>query len=149
MTRMLALCGLSTLLLCGCTGTQTGKTLFGTPSNNHISTMQLSFPTPPNRALGLQVLTLQVNAYDPWNNLITVGYNNAITLSSSDGTCEVGFAFYQNVASGSATPPPTSLSLTFNSPQAIGVAFDPNCGGPNPVVITASSPGTANAYISF
>ena len=80
MARMLvALCGIMAFLLTGCEGSQTGKSIFGTPSNNVVSLIKLTFPTAPNRAQGPQYIALEVDAYDQWNNLITVGYNNSIT----------------------------------------------------------------------
>ena len=149
MARMLvALCGIIAFLLTGCEGSQTGKSIFGTPSNNVVSLIKLTFPTAPNRAQGPQYIALEVDAYDQWNNLITVGYNNSITLSSTGNACEIGFSFYQNLASGASTPPPAFVSLTYNTPQEIGVFFNPSCG-PDPVVITASVTGVPNGVVSF
>ncbi|HEV3154267.1 MAG TPA: hypothetical protein VGZ02_10725 [Candidatus Baltobacteraceae bacterium] len=137
-------------LTTGCEGTQTGKTLFGTPSNNGIASIQISFPTAPSRAAGagIQYLALTVNAYDRWGNLITVPYNGEINLSSTGSSCEIAFSFYQNENGAGSSPPPLSANLAFNSPQAIGVAFDPACG-PNPVTITASANGASNATLTF
>lgn len=148
MTRSVVLGVLAAFVLSACSGTQTGRTLFGTPSNNVISAITLSFPTPPNRSAGAQALALQVDAFDRWGNRITVGYNNSITLSSNGSACEVAFSFYQTANSGTTAAQPVFASLTYNSPQEIGVLFNPQCG-PNPVVITASTPGIASVTVSL
>jgi hypothetical protein len=137
--------GMALSVLAGCEGTQTGHTLFGAPSNNNIASIQLVFTQKPSRSTtSQQVLPLQVNAYDKWGNVITVPYNENITLSSN-GVCEIGFAFY---TTGTESPPPYDTSLSYNAPQVIGVGFDPNCG-PDPVTITASAAGVTSATISF
>jgi hypothetical protein len=136
------------VLLSSCEGTGTGRQLFGTPSNNIIASMKITFPIAPNRASGTeQFIAMYVNAYDRWGNLITVPYSSGITVTSSS-TCEVGFSFYQASPAPSASPPPFEASLSFNSPQTIGVGFNPGCG-PNPVKITASAPSVPNASVSF
>jgi hypothetical protein len=146
--RLVAFLSLAAMLTSGCVGTQVGRTLFGTPSNNVISSIQLSFPTAPSRktGAGVQLLDLTVNAYDKWGHLITVPYSTNITLSSTGSACEVGFAFFQTA--GSSTPPPLFASLAFNAPQPVAIAFDPNCP-PNPVTITASANGALNATLTF
>jgi hypothetical protein len=146
--RILALCACTVFVLTGCEGTGTGRQIFGKPSNNVISTMQLSFSQAPSRSAGTQFLALNVNAYDPWDNIITVLYNNNITLSSNGSGCEIAFSFYQSQTNATASPAPTYSSITYNTPQTIGVSFNPSCG-PNPVTITASSPGVASASIKF
>lgn len=146
--RTMALFLLAAMLTSGCEGTQTGRSLFGSPSNNVIASIQLSFPTKPTRAAssGTQYLALTVNAYDKWGNLITVPYNGNINLSSNGSSCEVAFSFYQNVNSGGSAQ--AYSNLAFNSPVPVGVTFDPTCG-PNPVTITASANGANNTTLSF
>lgn len=132
--------------LVGCEGTQTGRTLFGTPSNNQIASIQLILNQKPNRSsTSDQFLPLQVNAYDKWGNLINSPYNERITLSSN-GDCEIGFDFY--TPNSTSTPPPYNVSVDFDSPEEIGVGFDPTCG-PDPVTITASAAGVPNATVTF
>jgi len=146
--RTLTLCACALFVLAGCEGTQTGRSLFGTPSNNTIASLQLSLPTHPNRSAGMQLIAMQVNAYDRWGNLITVQYSNIVTLTSTGSTCEIGFALYQSSGGTSATPAPAAASFAFNTPQPVGIEFNPACG-PNPVTITASSPGVPSATVSF
>jgi len=148
MIRTLILCACAALVLGGCEGTQTGRSLFGTPSNNVIASMQLSFPTHPDRTAGTQFIALQVNAYDRWGNIITVQYNNIVTLTSTGSTCEIGFAAYQSSGTSASPAPAAAASFAFNAPQPVGVEFNPACG-PNPVTVTASSPGVPSATISF
>ena len=144
--RALALSVLAALLLAGCEGSSTGRSVFGAPSDNVIVSTQLSFPVAPNRSAGkAQLLQLQVDAYDEYHNRITVPYSGPITLSSTGSACGIQFGIYQTLNS-----PPTTFyaSLAFNSPQPIGVVFDPSCA-PNPVTITAQSPGVPPTTITF
>jgi hypothetical protein len=135
-------------MLAGCEGTGTGRQLFGTPSSNTIASIQLVFPTQPNRAnSSTQVLPLQVNAYDKYGNLITVTYNEQIAVSSNAAGCEVSFQFY--VPNSTSSPPPAASSVALTSNAPIAVNFDPACGGPNPATITASATGVSNATVSF
>lgn len=143
--RAMVLSVCAAILLVGCEGTTSGRSVFGTPSDNVIVSTQLSFPVAPNRAAGKQFLQLEVDAYDEYHNRITVPYNNSVTLSSTGSLCEVAFSIYQTLNG----PPSTFYSsLAFNSPQQIGIMFDPTCA-PSPVTITASSPDVPPTTITF
>jgi hypothetical protein len=151
--RSIIVFGAALAVLNGCEGTQTGRTLFGTPSNTNIASIKLVLVGKPNRSIpASQVLPLQVNAYDQYGNLINATYNQDITVSSSGAACEIWFSFY--VPESTSSPPPLTPTLDFNSPEEVAVYFvpDPSNGctnQPNPVTITASAPGVQDATISF
>ena len=147
-SRSLFLCFAAMSLLAGCEGTGAGRGLFGTPSNNIISSIKLVLPLQPSRTAGAGVYQLQVNAYDRYGNVITVPYNENVTLNSN-GQCEVGFNFYANTSTSTASPPPYYATLSTNDPtQTIAIGFNPSCG-PNPVTVTASAVGVPSVSVSF
>jgi hypothetical protein len=151
--RSIIVFGAALAVLSGCEGTQTGRTLFGTPSDTNIASIKIVLVGTPNRSIpAAQSYPLQVNAYDRYGNLINATYNENITVSSNGGGCEIYFQFY--TPNSTSSPPPPAVSLDFNTPQEVAVDFlpDPSDGctnQPNPVTITASASGVPNASISF